>query len=399
MLLLALLSIFAAPELLRIPGQADTGCVEIHGVAAGEFDAAAWEAGALHFVPDVREPLLSPRQSGAFRNIYAPSAVETPGGWRVFYGAWDGVHTPNDRIYSTTTRDFIDFGPRDTVIEHGAFVHVCNVNALRNAVGSFEMMCTAYPAANNLNKPAYFTSTDGAVWNGSPAPHAATFDDLVVIEGYDGFAGADINGMNVILRDGNALWLYFNNFDERGKLFRATNAGEKRFAFEGAILDTSHYVNDVKRLDTASGPHYLMALHQNTGQLWYTLSADGKSFAPERVLADRRNEADRFIVAVCWVTQNNRVLGFLYGAGAVPELNRNRIFARWLQKRIVYADSHGRSHETLGALGPDRQIIRLPTDLKDDVGAVDLYAEDGATQIHSIERFKIEAGACYQLKW
>lgn len=394
-----LVAALSAPELIGIPGQADAGCIEIHGVAAGEFNATLWEAGKLHFVPDVREPLLAPRESGSFRNIYAPSAVETPEGWRVFYGAWDGAHTPNDRIYSTTTTDFIDFGPRETVIEHGAFTHVCNVNAFRNTDGSIEMMCTAYPTIDGLNKPAYFRSPDGVTWSGSPQPHAATFDDLVIIDGYDGFMNADINGMNVIFRDGGSLWLYFNNFKDRGKLFRATGAGGKHYTFDGAILETGHYVNDIKRFDTPDGPRYLMALHQNAGQLWYTLSPDGKSFAPERVLADHRGDADRYIVAVGWVKQDNRLLGFLYGAGQVAALNRNRIFARWLQKRIVYTDSAGIKRETEVALGPDRQIIRLGDEFKDDGGKLDILAEDGATTMHTIENTHIQAGNCYQIKW
>ena len=111
---------------------APAGFVEVTGVEAGEFNPLIWQAGTLNFVPDLRSPLLAPR-SGKFRNIYAPSAVETPGGYRLFYGAWDGVPTGNDRIYSATTdARFQDFSDRHIVIVPGSYIHVCNVNALRS---------------------------------------------------------------------------------------------------------------------------------------------------------------------------------------------------------------------------------------------------------------------------
>ena len=146
-----------------VPGQAELGTVEIHGVSAGAFDPAIWRSGSLNLVPDIRHPLLAPRQGGTFRNIYAPSPVEVPGGWRLFYGAWDGVPTGNDRIYSRITADFVDFGERRIEIEHGAFVHVCNVNAIRLPDDSFRMVCTAYPDASGRNKPAVFTDRKSVV--------------------------------------------------------------------------------------------------------------------------------------------------------------------------------------------------------------------------------------------
>src|SRR5687767_5631209 len=128
-------------RLIHLDDQAPEGMVEIRGVEAGVFDPGMWKAGPPHLVPDVRHPLLEPRE-GAYRNIYAPSAVATAEGWRVFYGAWDGVGSGNDRIYSALTRDFLTFDDRRTVIEHGTFQHVCNVSAIGLQNGGFAMMCT-----------------------------------------------------------------------------------------------------------------------------------------------------------------------------------------------------------------------------------------------------------------
>ncbi|MBX7258861.1 MAG: hypothetical protein K1Y02_21035 [Candidatus Hydrogenedentes bacterium] len=380
----------------EVPGQAELDCIEIQGVAAGVFDDELWDKRALHFVPDLRMPLLEPRRGGPFRNIYAPSAVPVPEGWRVFYGAWDGSDTGNDQIYSTPTKDFLDFGPRDTVIGHGVFTHVCNVNAFRNDDGRFEMMCTAYPDANGKNKPAYFSSPDGQTWNGAPAPYQAAQEDVVTIDGYANYPQADINGVNVLFREGDTLRLYFNDYSNRGQLFLATGKDGKHYQFEKSVMQTEHAINDVKKLVNHEGPWYLMGLHMNTNSIWYSLSRDGIAWGEERQLFRNNGEEDQYIVAVGWVCQDNRVLGVLYGAGPVPELNRNRIYARWLQKRVVFvADDKARSNPER-AIGPDRQLLRLRDEpvLK---GRFEIYGDDGLTLIAATEPMSIKPGCKYKL--
>lgn len=400
MLSLILFAAMAVPSpvsLQVIPGQASLDGIEIHGVAAGAFDPAPWQAGTLFTLPDVRQPLLEPRLSGGFRNIYAPSPVETPEGWRLFYGAWDGVDTGNDRIYSVDTADFLDFGERQTEIEHGDFVHVCNVNAHRDAQGGYELVCTAYPDAQGLNKPIYFSSPDGKRWNGQSAPYVARPSDLIRVEGYEKYRDADINGINVLHREGEELYLYFSNFKDFGRVYRARCTEGVTFRFEGPVLDTEHMINDVRRLAARDGAAwYLMGLHANGDRLWYTLSQDPAQFPAEIELARNVGDQDRYIVAIGWVTQGDRVLGAVYGAGAVPELNRNRLFARWLQKRVVFVDASGQRHEATGALGPDRQIIRLPEGGPIE-GRFEVYAEDGRTPLGADLPATVQRGQIVQL--
>jgi len=378
-----------------IGGQAELGTIEILGVEAGEFNPALWEADSLNWVPDIRSPLLAPRLRGLYRNIYAPSVVETENGWRVFYGAWDGVDTGNDRIYSVGTQNFLDFSDRATMIEHGVFQHVCNVNALRLPDRSYRLMCTAYPDKDGLNKPATFTSPDGFHWNGSPAPYAAQFSDIISVSGYDQYKTADINGMNVILYEDGVYRLYFNNFKDFGKTYRATSKDGQNFTFDGTSLRFGACVNDVKKFKVAGKSVYLAGFHMNTNQLWYALSSDGMTFEPQRDLVNNLGDADRYIVAIGWVTKGNSVLGFLYGAGAVPELNRNRIFARWLQKKIVFVASDGARYEPAGALGPDRVVIKLPQ--KTLEGKFEVYSEDGITHLATIPA-KISPASAYKLE-
>ncbi len=368
----------AAPSIRQIGGQAELGTVEIHGVSAGSFNADLWKAGTLNMVPDARHLMIAPRKAGLYRNIYAPAAVEMESGWRLFYGAWDGVPTGNDRIYSVETQDFLDFDNRQVVIEHGDFIHVCNVSAVRLPDSSFRLMCTVYPDQKGLNKPGTFSSPDGLAWNGAGAPYSAKMSDIISIEGYDKYADADINGMNTIFYEDGVYRLYFNNFKDFGRVYRATSTDGKAYGLDGKSLDVGAVVNDVKKFASGGKTWYLMGLHMNTDKLWYALSNDGMAFSPAQEMIRNRDAADRYIVAIGWVTKGNRLLGFVYGAGEIGELNRNRLFARWLQKKVVFVADDGTRYEAAGALGPDRAIINVPRD-KQVAGHFVVYGEDGST--------------------
>jgi hypothetical protein len=366
--------------------------IEIRGVGAGPFDPAMWEAGKLHLLPDVRSPLLEPRD-GKFRNIYAPTVVHAKDGWEVYYGGWDGSASGNDRIYRTATPDFLTFGERRTIIDHGDFQHVCNVSATRLADGALAMLCTVFPDTKGRNKPAFFRDPDPS------APRVASREDIIAIDGYPAYADADINGMNVLLHEDGQFRLYFCNFRDGGKVFRASGDDGKLYALDGVALANGALVNDVKKFRVGDGNWYLMALHHNGDRLWYALSRDGKTFEPQRVLCTRQGEADAFMVAVGFVVSGEqeragrRVLGILYGAGAKPALNANRIFARWLQKRIVLT-AGDELFESTQAKGPDAQMVRLPRAVK---VPLELYAEDGITLIGRSESARFEPGKAYTI--
>ena len=138
-------------------------------------------------------------------------------------------------------------------------------------------------------------------------------------------------------------------------------------------------------------------MHANTDRLWYALSRDGKTFSPQQVLCMRQGDADAFMVAVGLVVSGEqekpgrRVLGILYGAGAVPTLNANRIFARWLQKRVVLT-AGDELFESFCAIGPDAQFVKLPHAVN---VPLELYAEDGATLIGRADARSFEPGRAY----
>ena len=392
-------------------GQAPLGMVEIQGVSAGPFEAEYWEKNKLHWVPEARMPLLAPRLGGVYRNIYAPSVIEDGKGWRLFYAAWDGVDTVNDRVYSATTPDFIDFYDRHTVIEHGVFMHVSNVNVQRTEGGSLHAIATALVGGRQANKPVCFSSPDGRTWNGLPEPYTAAMSDIVAMEGYAAYEQGDENGANVLLRDHGKWILYFTNWRDPGKCYWAQGETPARFKFGSLALATGHAVNDVKQFSVGGKDYYVMALHKKgdvTGaadadKLWYSLSSDGRSFGQETLLPGAREEQDRYIFAVAFVTRKDRILGVLYGAGASERCERNQIFGYWLQKRVLltaqqdYTRGNGLELGAAGALGPDRQWFKLPHDQPFE-GTITVFAEDGTTLLGS-QAVTLQPGVVYRLDW
>ena len=393
----------SAVDVTLTTNAASAGFVEVTGVEAGEFNPQIWQAGTLNFVPDLRCPLLAPG-SGKFRNIYAPSAVETPGGYRLFYGAWDGVPTGNDRIYSATTdARFQGFFNRHPVIVPGSYTHVCNVNAVGFVDGSFALAATVYPV-RNLNKPAVFRSdVTGTNWNGVRGePYTVQARDIVAVEGYD-YTNADINGMNVLLRESGVHRLYFGDFKNSGGVFRATSRDGRDYAFDAKVLSGRGYVNDVKKFQVAGTSYYLMGLHENGTRLWQTISSNGATFPAARLLLTNLGADDAYIVALGWVVRGRqespgrKLLGVLYGAGPVSALNQNSIYARWLQKRVVFVANDGTRYPGTRALGPDRQLLAFSS-ARPLTGTFEVYAEDGTTLIGATAMRTVSRGQAFQLR-
>lgn len=370
-------------ELIPQEGQAPLGYVQIYGVSTEGFDEAAWKEGDLNLVPDYRHPFIEPRFDGPWRNIYAPSVVFTWSGWHIFYGAWDGAHSGNDRIYLRTATTFNHLHDPRTVIEHGPFTHVCNVNALQMDDHRFELACTVYPDTKGLNKPAYF------IVDNMDTPITASHDHIIHVEGYPNWEDADVNGMNVLYRDDDNLYLYFCDFKNFGTVFRAKQREGTIFDFEGEVFEGGYMVNDVKRF----GDSYLMGLHRNRDGIWYSISNEADTFPEEQLLLRPLGELDRYIVAMGWVQAHGKLLGVLYGAGPVKELNRNQIFARWLQKRITFETEDGTVYKVEKSLGSDTALLPLPEG--PHVGTLRAWESDGETLLDVLENVKLVSGRNY----
>jgi hypothetical protein len=103
-------------------------------------------------------------------------------------------------------------------------------------------------------------------------------------------------------------------------------------------------------------------------------------------------EADRFMVAVGWVTSGERVLGVLYGAGAAGTLDANRIFARWLQKKVVWVGKDGARVEAKGGRGPGRVEFSV-----EGRGRFEVLREDGETKVGMSGVVEVRRGDVMQL--
>jgi hypothetical protein len=373
--------------LQEVSGNAAAGMIEIQGVSAGAFNPEYWQENTLNWVPDVHVPMLG-SLPGAWQNIYSPWPLEQTNGWRMFYGGWDGTDTPNDRVYSITTSDFLNFNNRTLVIDHGSFEHVNNVNVQQLADGSMYMICTVFPDPYGQDKPGFFFSPDGVTWNSSAEPYSAQLSDIVSIQNDPEYLVSDYNGGNVLLRD-NGVWTLFYStgfFGGYGAVFRATTDSPHVFQSGGSVLFTTHYANDVKKFQIGSTTWYLMALYSegvtpNTA-IWYSLSSDGIHFGQEQTMFSGAYPQDHQLTTPAFAVRGSQVLGALYGAGVVPPCCNSQIFARWLQKKVVITDSSGVQYFTQGGYGPDRQWFQAPASGTLE-GTMVVYAEDGMTPLGS----------------
>lgn len=382
------------PATEQVPG----GIIEIRGLSAGDFNPRYWRQNTLNWVADVREPMFTSLTTSPYQNIYSPFPLEQSGGWRMFYGGWDGSDTPNDRIYSVTTADFLIFNNRMLVIDHGAFQHVNDVNVQQLPDGSLHMTCTG-GAYDGRNWPTYFSSPDGVVWNGTTEPYQAQLSDIVNIQGYSDYQAGGFNAGNVLFRETSDWVLYFyDNFGTIAQIYRATGTSPQVVQFQSVALKTGADPNSVNKFVVANQTWYLMGLMSNAPQVWYSLSNDGLTFMPMQTLFFNLSALDSSMDTVSFVTKGSQVLGTLYGANTgTPDnqLSDNAIFARWLQKKIVITDSSGTQYFAQGSYGPDRQWFQMPTSGSLQVTIL-VYSEDGVTPLAS-GSVTVSGGNAYQL--
>ena len=396
-------------QLQAVSGSLPAETIEIQGVSAGPFNPLSWQQNTLNWVPDVRIPMLAAQITGPWQNIGAPWPVQQSNGWLLFYGGWDGTSTPNDRVYDVPTPDFLSFGTRSLIIDHGAFQHVNNVNVTRLSDGSMHMICTVLPGPTGLDKPAYFFSPDGgSTWNGSPAPYAAQATDVLTVTNDNDYPTSDYNGGNVLLWENNAWTLYYSlgvwHAQAPANISRATGADPLQVESTGPVLDTNHYGNDVRKFNVEGKNWYLMALYiVTTGDtnkdtnivFFYSLSTDGLSFGEQTTLFRGATANDRFIVSLSFVVAGDSVLGVLYSGNPAGPCCAGQIFARWLQRSITITDSTGAQFVLRGGYGPDRQWFTLPSSGPIQ-GNITVFAEDGITPLAK-GTVNTSAGQAYRL--
>jgi hypothetical protein len=225
--------------------------------------------------------------------------------------------------------------------------------------------------------------------------------EIVGLSGY-AYTNADINGMNVMLRESGAYRLYFGDFRNPSGTFRATSTDGRHYDFDAKAFPGPGIVNDVKKFQVGGTSYYLMGLHENGARLWQTVSTNGAEFPASRTMLANLDTADAYIVALGWVVRGpqespgRKLLGVLYGAGPVRGLDRNSIYARWLQKRVIFVANDGTRLPGTKALGPDRQLLALPAGAV--TGKFEVYAEDGVTLLGATATQAVSRGQSFKLK-
>lgn len=345
-----------------------------------------------NWVYDTRNPLITP---GAGNNIYAPSVVRNGTGWNIYYGGWDTTNTHDQILMTTSADDFMSFGGRSLQIASGTQNHVNNVCVVKTATDQWKMMFTSLPYGSPpRNKPMVATSTNGTTWTPSEGNTSA----LLTMSGYtdasnSAWTTADVNGGNHFLYENGTYHMWFDDFNNF-KVHYATSTNFKDFTYQGVALNEVKVCNDAKAFSYGGLRQYLWAYHLNGGKVWYSTGTAVTTPSASKVLFSSNGAADAYIVAPCFVTDGTRLYGALYGAGAVSGLTKNRIFAKWLQKKVVFTTT---SLATLGgtanqSYGPDRQQLAMDPAKTVVTGRFSIYDTDGVSLLYVSPQVTIRKG-------
>ncbi|MCU0398597.1 MAG: hypothetical protein MUC73_10895 [Cyclobacteriaceae bacterium] len=201
---------------------------------------------------------------------------------------------------------------------------------------------------------------------------------LITVTGYPDWPNADVNGSNAVIYENDTFHLYFTDFNSTPlRVHHATSSNQRDFTYQGWVLDYPIIAQDVKKLDFGGQPYYAMLLHQNTNQIGYSIGTSLTSFSNPQTLFYSQNLNDQYITSGSFVTSNNRIYGILYGASSVASLDKNAIYAKWLQKKVIFKNESVHWGEPAKALGPNRIILSTSTQI--ETGRFYIYDTDAMT--------------------
>jgi len=154
--------------------------------------------------------------------------------------------------------------------------------------------------------------------------------------------------------------MYFLDFKQEANhsVFHAVADATKSslsFEYQGVALEEpSRVPTDVKLVNG----YWLLGTHMNTQETFISVVKEDSmqakqarksgnvtaspsppaSWPPSQQLFQHVDDSDKYIVSVGFVVDNDAqtLRGALYGAGAVPQLDNNRVFATWLQRRVLF---------------------------------------------------------------
>lgn len=353
--------------------------VKVRSVGAGTFNPN--KISNWHY--DARNPIIAPK-SGAYRNIYAPSVVFN-GTWNIYFGGWDGTSYGNDEVSITTTNDFLSFSPHYKMISRGVFVHVNNESAVKVTDGNWRMAYTT--CDGTINKPGYAISSDGVSW----IPSSGSTSYLMTMTGYSNWPNADVNGGNHIYYENGTYHMYFDDFTNAGVHY-ATSTDNINYVYKGKKISTGIVCNDLKSFVYNGTRYYLWGYHANNDRIYYSIGTSVIAPPAISTLFTNNNSADRYITSVGFVTDGTKLYGALYGAGAVSALNENRIFASWLQRKVLFSNANTTLGSGEQSYGPDTLCLSMASGQGVETGSFGVYDTDGSTFMLSTSNVTLLAG-------
>lgn len=401
-------------KLTYITNNGSANEVEVRNTGAGNFNPGKMKI----FNYDKRNPIITANPGSnpnclgveTKKNVYAPNVVYKGGNtWDVFFGGWDGrcPHSMNDTISRLSSTDnFASFGAHMEIISVGSMTHANNESVVKTADGTWRMAYTVYNGG--YNKPAYASSGDGVNWS----PPTASSASLITVNNYPGIwgdlnSGLNNDGSNVLYAEGNNLYFYWSSIpltngsggDRSAHWASGNTSNPINFNYGGKIYgtkDTCSIINDVKKINGS----YLFVYHCNGNKIWYSVGAGPtpSNLPALNELFDSKSPvlgADAKIATAGWVSNGSRLLGVLYGAGIVDTLDQNRIFARWLQKKLVIQNSSTTLQGNLSN-GPDTTLVMMVPGQGIQTGILHVYDSDGSTLLYSSPPLTFRQGDVWQ---
>ncbi|MFZ5977979.1 MAG: discoidin domain-containing protein [Bacteroidota bacterium] len=360
----------------------------IKNVGSGSFDPNR----ISNWNQDDRDPIIAAIPGGN-SNIYAPNIVYNNGAWNIYFGGWDGTTDGHDRVSITVSGDtFSTFGTHTLMIDHGVFDHVNNETVIKKSDGTWHMYYTSL-AYGGLNKPGYATSPDGVAWT----PSSGLTSYLINMSGYNNFTNADVNGANVIYYDGALYHLFFDDFNSvsNGYTFNihhATSTDGINFTYTGDALNEKLIAQDVKQFNYNGTSYYLMGLQLNSNFVRYSIGTSLTNFSGSKLLFNNADTGDQYITSMGFVTNANKLLGVIYGAGSVSTLDHNSLHARWLTKKVIFISdrTQARWGDVERAHGPDEIYLYMNTNI--ETGHFYIYDSDGTTLLYTSPQVTMKSG-------
>ncbi len=395
--------------------------VEIRNTGSGAFDPSKMKV----FNYDKRNPIISAKpdrnpdclSAETKKNVYAPNVVyKGPNNWDVFFGGWDGrcPSSLKDTVSRLNTADnFSTFGAHTEIVNNGTLEHANNESVVRTTAGTWYMAYTTYPEVSPIapsmprrNKPGYATSSDGVNW----VPAKASPATLIKVDKYPGTwgdlnSGLNIDGSNVLYSEGSNLYFYWTSIPLRDGsgggdrvVHWASGTDGINFNYGGKLYDKGncHVMTDVKKI----GSTYLFVYHCNGNKVFYSTSniPNPGSFPEPDEVFDTNTPVlgpDSLVATAGWVTNGARLFGILYGAGIVKDLDQNRIFARWLQKKAVIRNSSTILQSNLSN-GPDNTVVMMVPGQGIQTAVLHIYDTDGTTLLYSSPPLTFRQGDVWQ---